>query len=385
MEKIVFLITALLGALLSVSSPILGLSIEALAFLLWLNYMMFFKHCNLHRVLFPSMGGTAIAILIIFSFFGSFDNDKKAFTDEIFKNGGYFAVGEIKDKRAETLKGGRKWYTIEFKDVCNWDGSLVETSINVNLPSYEKAQIGDKYILAKKYEISSSFKIWNTNPDELDIIRMQNGMFYGDKSGEMKKKFYQPTLFMKILMWFNSGYGILISIVLAILFLVWVNKQDEKITIAVYNIIILCFFLMSMPDNVISFNCMLMMMCFFSSFMPWEARMRKSLKEKGGFVTIGELSMSKGKYRTYYIKIYDWNYIEQEYKQNVSQCNPQFYENNSKAIVILPLGIERTPIIVSTRQDMVESFEQSKFIESYEKISDIHKDESLELRGKFII
>lgn len=102
-------------------------------------------------------------------------------------------------------------------------------------------------------------------------------------------------------------------------------------------------------------------------FLPSSNRIMKSLKKNGGYVTIGELSLDKrGKYNSFYSTIKDWNNNEIKYETGLQGIARDCFQNKMKAVVILPLGLECTPVIVSTNPKMIEYYQKNNiFISSY--------------------
>jgi len=136
--------------------------------------------------------------------------------------------------------------------------------------------------------------------------------------------------------------------------------------VASYNLVITILFWAFYPDCLVLFSAMVLTASFASLFFPFKRRLNKQLRESGGYITTAQLSIFEGRTKTYYLKLNNWNGEEKNFEQNESQVDPSFYRKNCKALVILPLGFERTPIIISTEAEKIEKYGNGIFVDTFE-------------------
>lgn len=368
-STLIFVAATIIGVIISWHHPYIGFWVILVALLGLLNFKIFIESKEIGSILFPTLTITAMCGLLTLISDSKY-NDKSEISQRINKEGGYFASVEISNKRIVKIHSNTHYRleTIIYRDMY---GKAGEKTIDVSQKEYNKIEPGQRLILANELKTNNEIIIWNSNPSQEDFDRLRNGLITGDKAAQFSNNIFQqePT----IREWARNNSIFTALIVLAVIGIA--SQLTSVIMAIVLNLAIIFTFYINYPDDMFTFTIHVGIMCFLSSRLPFTKRIMKQLAKKGGYVTKGQLSESGGsKGKSYYITIKDWNGQTKEYCQNFPQISSIAYSRKETVPVILPLGLEQTPIII--KNDIYENI----FVDHYNEDDNKKKKKRKNLR-----
>lgn len=328
MKQAICIIIAVVGTFLMSYGTAWGYCIITVALLGMLNIPVFFDHKEIGRSVLVPILITLGFVLLIYTFFIP---DKHAELS-IKHDGGYYVAAKLSKIDRGSVRAGRHRHEYTEFDFDDYrydpnDSTKVHREVITREYSLKDIKEGDTFILATTLDRKESI-IWNMNPTRDEIKAYAYGKFVypnSSKLSEFMNKFWREILIILIV-------GVAVA-----------SQMSSISTIILLNLTMIFLFTRFYEPTFTMFAILFFIFLALILF-PYQRRLLADVNKYGGYLTKAIL-YKKSDFQ-YCIKLRDWNNKIYYFNAAKLQGFAKLFETQSEAIVILPLGIERAPIIV---------------------------------------